>query len=221
MRHTTRRNDLMPLAALYAVSLVPGAQAYCYRDVYGVQHCSISTGVRIGIAIAAIVGFLVVLMALRTAQRRRTRAANMSYVNTSVVAGAVPPPGYPPQGVPPGFAPQGGPPGFPPQGGPPGFPPQGGYPGFAPQGGPPGVPPPGGPPGFQPPQGPPPGSPPQPVYRPDSYFPYPQSGPAQYANTPNPDPAHTPPQYPPQSYDAQAPYAAVRFHFSVVLHSSC
>ncbi|PIL32524.1 hypothetical protein GSI_05227 [Ganoderma sinense ZZ0214-1] len=106
----------------------------------------------------------------------------MTYVNTSAVAGAVPPPGYPPQGVPPGFVPYAGPPGFPPPGGPPGFAPQ--------------------------------GPPPQPGYQPDGYFPYPQSGPAQYANAPNPDPGHTSaPQYPPQSYDAQAPYAAVCFHF--------
>ena len=31
--HNTWQDDLMPLAALYAVSLIPGAQAYCYRDV--------------------------------------------------------------------------------------------------------------------------------------------------------------------------------------------
>ncbi|KAI1786123.1 hypothetical protein LXA43DRAFT_1065348 [Ganoderma leucocontextum] len=112
----------------------------------------------------------------------------MTYVNTSAIAGAVPPPGYAPQGVPPGFPPQGGPPGFAPQGGPPGFQPQGPPPGSPPQG------------GYQPdgyytyPQG---------GYQPEGYYPYPQGGPAQYPNGPNP--SQTPPQYPPQSYDGQAP----------------
>ncbi|KAI0740142.1 hypothetical protein C8Q76DRAFT_187482 [Earliella scabrosa] len=117
-------------AALYAVSVLPGAQAYCYYDQFGRRHCTLSTG------------------------RSARRNANLAYVNTSGVAGTVPP-GPPP----PGYAPQGGyyPQGY---GGP--SPYNGGY---APQYPPqtynaqspypsPQPPPPGG--DYAPPQGPPP-----------------------------------------------------------------
>ncbi|KAI0739691.1 hypothetical protein C8Q80DRAFT_197605 [Daedaleopsis nitida] len=49
-----RRTALTPLlSVLYAFSVVPGAHAYCYIDGFGRERCTLSTGVRIGIAIAS------------------------------------------------------------------------------------------------------------------------------------------------------------------------
>ena len=111
-------------AALYAVSVLPGAQAYCYYDQFGRRHCTLSTGARIGIAIAAgefswsyrsyvrnltsppaAIGLMLIIYAFIRLFRQRSarRNANLAYVNTSGVAGTVPP-GPPP----PGYAPQGG-----------------------------------------------------------------------------------------------------------------
>ncbi|KAI0808247.1 hypothetical protein C8Q74DRAFT_1232186 [Fomes fomentarius] len=103
-----RSNKLTPLvAALYAVSALPGAQAYCYIDSFGRERCTISTGVRIGIALASIALILILYGVFRTMRQRSARRANLAYINTSAVSGAVPPPGPPP----PGYTPQGGYPG--------------------------------------------------------------------------------------------------------------
>ncbi|TBU44807.1 hypothetical protein BD309DRAFT_957536 [Dichomitus squalens] len=162
MRHP-RQNILTPLAALYIVSALPGAQATCTFDRFGREHCTLATGVRIAIAIVAVVAFVLAMIAFGVARRRRTQRANLAYVNTSTIAGVVPPPGYPPSGgYQPGYypSPQAGPAPYYPDGPysqpPPQFPPQaydaqGSY-----------APPPGPPPAWSPqhqyvpPMGPPP-----------------------------------------------------------------
>ncbi|KAI0776987.1 hypothetical protein BD413DRAFT_234422 [Trametes elegans] len=144
---------------------------------FGIERCRLSTGARIGIAIAAVVAFLLALVAFRTARVRSARRANLTYVGTVPAGGAPPPQGQPYQGYP---AP--GPNGYPAPGSNGYFPNQDAYapqyppqtysgqspypspnpaPGNLPQYAPPPGPPPnvqGTPPQYAPPPGPPPGA---------------------------------------------------------------
>ncbi|KAJ8456847.1 hypothetical protein ONZ51_g11882 [Trametes cubensis] len=153
---------------------------------FGVERCTLSTGVRVGIAIASIVACLIVLIVIRSMRGRATRRTNLMYVGTTPANGAVPPPGQAPPAYPApgpngyynatpgtGYAPQYPPqsynpqspytspypvPGNLPQYAPPSGPPpaQGGLPQYAPPPGPP--PAQGGPPQYAPPPGAPPGT---------------------------------------------------------------
>ncbi|KAI0704425.1 hypothetical protein C8T65DRAFT_653983 [Cerioporus squamosus] len=142
-------------ASVCALSLLPSAHAYCFRDEFGRERCTISTAARVGIAIATFAAIMIVFGIIRSMRGRAARRQNLAYVNTAAVAGAVPPPGPPPGYPPPGgyapnnYYPQGGQspyaaPGYAPQ-----YPPQT----YSPQ--------PGNIQDYAPPAGPPPGHPPQ------------------------------------------------------------
>ncbi|KAI9065700.1 hypothetical protein FKP32DRAFT_460940 [Trametes sanguinea] len=115
-------------AALYALSLLPGAQAYCYIDGFGVERCTLSTGVRVAIAVASgmyiqcctcafgdlrsplvVVAVLALLLGLRSMRARSQRRANLMYVGTVPANGAPgqAPPAYPAQGPGGYYAPNG------------------------------------------------------------------------------------------------------------------
>ncbi|CAL1701761.1 unnamed protein product [Somion occarium] len=138
-------------AALWASSLLPTAQAYCYIDSFGFERCTMGTGARIGIAfgliaLAALVGIMVMVGIRR--RRAQAQKANLAYVHNPVQNNqAHYYPGYP-QGYPPpgGYDPNG--PQYPPQAYTP-------YPGYDPATG--YAPPMGSPPQYYaPPAGPPP-----------------------------------------------------------------
>ncbi|RPD56879.1 hypothetical protein L226DRAFT_538346 [Lentinus tigrinus ALCF2SS1-7] len=161
------RHAAISLASIYVLAALPSAQAYCYIDGFGRERCTLSTGARIGIAIASVAAVLILFGVLRSMRARATRRQNLAYVNTSAVAGAVlpagPPPGYPPPGgYTPGYYPQDGGSPYVPPGGlgyAPQYPPQTYYspqPGNVQQYAPPAGPPPGHQPQYAPPPGPPP-----------------------------------------------------------------
>ncbi|KAI0667560.1 hypothetical protein C8Q78DRAFT_388062 [Trametes maxima] len=162
------------VSALYAFSSIPGVHAYCFIDDFGRRRCTgISTGARIGIAIAAIVLFILAFALFRQSRLRSARRTNLAYVGTMPTGGAVPPPGQAPPGYPPpgtnGFYYSNNQP-YAPQ-----YPPQtyNGQTPYASPNPPPGefsqyAPPPGPPPvgGYTPPAGPPPGQGELPQYAP-------------------------------------------------------
>ncbi|GJE94104.1 hypothetical protein PsYK624_102720 [Phanerochaete sordida] len=135
---------LLPTAFVLAFSLLPTARADCFIDNAGFEHCSLSTGARVGIAIALIILAVLACASALTYRRRRMQAfnvnangyANAQNVNYQPNGYASPyngaqqqqyatPPQYPPQAYQNGYNPQAG---FaPPQGPPPGYyaPPQG------------------------------------------------------------------------------------------------
>ncbi|KAI0631727.1 hypothetical protein C8Q77DRAFT_156882 [Trametes polyzona] len=208
-----RQTPLAFLATLvYALSAAPQARAYCYIDdrdrnahvlafllrTFHRRRCTISTGVRIAIAIASVVAFLAVLATFFRMRKRaqNIQRANLAYVGTGPPGGQ-PPPGYPGTENNAYYYPASGY-GGPAQGYTPQYPPAS-YAGQSPYQSP------YGPPGTQPQYAPPPG-PPSP---PQGYASPPGPPPAQggYAPPPGPPPAqgglpqYAPPPGPPPAAD--------------------
>jgi len=137
------------LAVLSVASFIPSVQADCTIDENGFEHCSLSNGARIGIAIALIILALLFIASAFTYRRRRMRNGGGMFisqgpVNNQNVA-------YGPGGYPSGYNTQSG---YYPNG--PQYPPQTYAGGYAPENtyGPPMNPPP--PAYYAPPSGPPP-----------------------------------------------------------------
>ncbi|EKM51346.1 uncharacterized protein PHACADRAFT_263411 [Phanerochaete carnosa HHB-10118-sp] len=130
----TTRPSRVPPTLVLALSLLPTARANCVIDDDGFEHCTLSTGARIGIAVALII---VALLAASCAIQHRRRRMQTHIISTNSYANAqnvnYPPNGYPsPYSAPQQpYAPQ--------------YPPQALHDGYNPQA------------GFAPPQGPPPG----------------------------------------------------------------
>ncbi|TCD71066.1 hypothetical protein EIP91_000158 [Steccherinum ochraceum] len=142
------------LAALVAASFLPTAHAYCYFDEFGFEHCRLSTGSRVGIAIGLIVLALGLIAAATMIMKRRRMQHNATYITQPQAPGQQYNTAYQ-QNYQPGYGGGYGTPQFDPNG--PQYPPKSyaGYDasaGFAPPSGPP-------PPqyAYTPPPGPPPG----------------------------------------------------------------
>lgn len=90
------RPSSLLLGAVGAVlaGFIPGADArICEVDGFGVEHCRTSNAARIGIAVAIVVGFIILVALLSFYRRRRIQRANLAYVTQ----GPAQPNGYQPQ----------------------------------------------------------------------------------------------------------------------------
>ncbi|EMD35969.1 hypothetical protein CERSUDRAFT_115920 [Gelatoporia subvermispora B] len=94
MPEYNRRSSLPLFALLATLSSLPSAQARCFFDRFGVEHCSLSTGARIGIAVAAIVAFIAAIGLFYFARQRRNRQINSA--NAAYIQNGTPPPFQPP-----------------------------------------------------------------------------------------------------------------------------
>ncbi|KAA1470554.1 hypothetical protein DENSPDRAFT_836375 [Dentipellis sp. KUC8613] len=76
----TRKTGSIALAL--GLALLPGARADdCWFDDFNREHCRLSTGVRVGIAVAIIVGMILALASLFYYRRRRMQQANLAYIS--------------------------------------------------------------------------------------------------------------------------------------------
>ncbi|THH32660.1 hypothetical protein EUX98_g1529 [Antrodiella citrinella] len=67
------------VATLVAASFLPTAQAFCFFDDEDFEHCRLSNGARVGIAIGLVIIALGLLLALYTYSRRRQMQRNMAF----------------------------------------------------------------------------------------------------------------------------------------------
>ncbi|KAJ3521131.1 hypothetical protein NM688_g9060 [Phlebia brevispora] len=84
--------------ALAALAFLPSVRADCFLDEFGVQHCSLSNGARIGIAVAIVILALLFIASAMAIRQRRLRSTNYAYYGPSANAQNVnnyagPPPG--------------------------------------------------------------------------------------------------------------------------------
>ncbi|KAH9886906.1 hypothetical protein C8Q73DRAFT_794943 [Cubamyces lactineus] len=84
------------LIVLLGLSAISGVHASnCFIDDRGRERCDrLSTGARIGLAVAALVAIFLALLLFWWARRRRQQRANMAYVRTAPPPGAGPQPVY-------------------------------------------------------------------------------------------------------------------------------
>ncbi|KAI0076645.1 hypothetical protein K474DRAFT_1208865 [Panus rudis PR-1116 ss-1] len=152
------RPGILQLAALlWAASYAPTAQAVCYIDAFGFERCTLSTGARVGIAIALIALSFVIVALLTVGYRKRRMRQNMAFVQQNQGAGMDPQLQQPYYGQQNGYPSYPAYPQYSPGPGAPQYPPQtysGAYPGYDPNAG--FAPPTGAPPQYAPPPGPPP-----------------------------------------------------------------